>query len=515
MRRAEFLRDPQRRAALALWLAVAVFLGLAAIDVTHLSYNFDEGVYIFQARDMAAGKRPMQDFFSHQPPVYPAVLAALSPAGTATLWGARLLSALCWCAVAVMLFRLARSYLAVGAAALAGITLLLTPLGLGFGRAALPNALMVALSTSAFLLAHRSDKRRHVIAAGVLLTLAMLVKPLALATAAALALWFVFDGRWRALAILTITGVVSAACAWVLLDVGSEGGFTELVRLQLTRFHHAQGFDLLRQYAPFAQHIDSRGLDTALAWNLAEHRRALASFSLNRGADSNSVVVMAAAAALLLWPWLSATARRLVGLCLFWLAVPFTFNLLVWEPVWDHYMLQYIPPLALLAAVSIDALTRGVSRWGVPGLRGGSLLVVCALLAAMAWHVRVQLRMDPRAWAPLAPRGSLWLTLDPTLHLISDTVPACGVYDPFNVYGEKSLAAQPGFDGSRFAVGFGDLLRCLERQPEVRVFVTEWTAWFLNRDELAELVRRFPDRIVFQNPQVAREIRDRIERARP
>ena len=169
----------------------------------------------------------------------------------------------------------------------------------------------------------------------------------------------------------------------------------------------------------------------------------------------------------------------------------------------------------MLAAVSIDALARAASRSGVPWLRSASLLTVCALLAAVAWHVRVQLRMDPLAWAALEPRHSTWLTLDPTMHLISDTHPACGVYDPFNVYGEASLAAQPGYDGSSFTVDFDDLLDCLERQPEVRIFVTHWTVWFMNSDQLAELARRFPDRILFQDPELARLTRERIELTRP
>jgi 4-amino-4-deoxy-L-arabinose transferase-like glycosyltransferase len=403
---AETRSGSDRAAWIAVGIAVAAFLGAAAADVGQLQHNYDEGVYVFQAREMAAGKLPMVDFFSHQPPLYPALLAVLELAGAGTLWGARFLSALCWCAAAVIVFRLARTYLGAGASALACFAVLLTPLGLYFGRVALPNAPMVALTVTAFLLAGRDGGRKRLVAAGVVITLAVLIKPLALAPAIALALWLALGRRWRALALLTVTGAVGAASAWLLLDLAGDGGFTELVRLQLTRFRHAQGFELVRQYGPFAQLTDARGIDTALAWNLAEHRRGLLSAGLP-GADANVLTVVGAAAALLLWPWLATRQRRLVGLCVVWLGVPLAFNLLVWEPVWNHYFVQYIPPLALLVAVSAEALSRATSRWGETGRRA-ALLAVGALLVALALHVRPQLRLDPRALAPLEPVNSPW-----------------------------------------------------------------------------------------------------------
>jgi len=183
---ASLLRNPELRARLVVGLAVAAFLIAAAVDVGGLDYNFDEGIYVFQSRDMLAGQLPMRDFFVHQPPLYPALLAALGWAGTDTLSGARFLSALFWCVAAVALFRLARKQLPASAAALAALAMLFSPLALGFGRAALPNASMVALSVSAMLLASRVDRLGRVVAAGLLLTLAILLKPLALATAGTL-----------------------------------------------------------------------------------------------------------------------------------------------------------------------------------------------------------------------------------------------------------------------------------------------------------------------------------------
>jgi 4-amino-4-deoxy-L-arabinose transferase-like glycosyltransferase len=415
-----------------------------------------------------------------------------------------------------MVFRLGSRHLSAGAAALAAAALLFTPLALGFGRAALPNAPMVALSTAAMLLATRGNGIGRAVVAALLFAAAILLKPLALATAVALAVWLTFGRRWRALALMASTGAAAAVCSWVFFDLISEGGFTELVRQQLVRFREVRGFDLFREYAPFARLTDARGWHTQLAWNLAEHRRALGSLALGRGADSNGLVTAGAVAALLLWPWLATTRRRLVGLCLVWLAVPLSFNLLVWGPVWNHYFLQYLPPLALLTAVGVDESGRlAAARWGRPGLRLAPLILVGALLVALAWHARLQLKLDPRSWAPLRPRQSVWLTLDPTLHLVSDTRPACGVYDPFNVYGPAAFAAQPGFGGEAFTVGFRDLVACLEEQPEIRIFVTHWTTWFIDNDQQSVLARRFPDRIVFQDPRQERTIRHRIERGAP
>jgi len=280
------------------------------------------------------------------------------------------------------------------------------------------------------------------------------------------------------------------------------------------RFRTLKGFDLFRQYAPFAQLTEARGWNTQFVWNLAEHRRALGSLAPGRGADSNGLLMVGAAAALLTWPWLDATRRRWVRLCLLWLGVALSFNLLVWGPVWNHYFLQYLPPLSLLTAVGIDELGRRAATFR-PGLRAVPLLLFCAVLVANGGYARVQLQLDPRRWSPLEPRDSVWLTLDPTLHLISQTRPACGVYDPFNVYGGAALAAQPGFRGETFRVDYADLLACLESDRDIRIFVTFWTTWFIDGDQRLELARRFPRRIVFQDPREERRIRDRIQRRRP
>jgi hypothetical protein len=118
--------------------------------------------------------------------------------------------------------------------------------------------------------------------------------------------------------------------------------------------------------------------------------------------------------------------------------------------------------------------------------------------------------LDPRALAPLEPVNSPWLTFDPTTHLLTDTVPACGLYDPFNVYGKAALAGQPGYDGSRFLVDYSDVLRCIEADPEIKVFVTHWTLWFLKGHHITGLVQRYPDRVVFQDPRMERVFRERL-----
>lgn len=172
---------PSRHAwtALALILAV-IFLVKAGRDVDRLDHNFDEGVYIFQARSIAAGEIPGRDFFTHQPPAYPILMSLTGRVHPDSLGGYRLLSALAWAWSSIVVFSIARRHGGVPAGLIAQVLMLTTPLGLYFGRLALPNATMVACETTALWLLTSTDvpQGRRVLAAAPAFVMACLIKPL-------------------------------------------------------------------------------------------------------------------------------------------------------------------------------------------------------------------------------------------------------------------------------------------------------------------------------------------------
>lgn len=67
--------EPLHRGDRAVWALCLVFGVVAGSLLDSLDYNFDEGVYIHQARLILGGALPYTDFFYHQTPVYPFTLA--------------------------------------------------------------------------------------------------------------------------------------------------------------------------------------------------------------------------------------------------------------------------------------------------------------------------------------------------------------------------------------------------------------------------------------------------------
>ena len=168
-------------------------------------------------------------------------------------------------------------------------------------------------------------------------------------------------------------------------------------------------------------------------------------------------------------------------------ALPLAASLWLWEPVWDHYLMQYVPPMALLAALALHALAshRAVGR-------PLAVAVLVALTCVATAHVAA--RRPPRLiplYASLTQQR--WLTFDPFIHFITRTTPACGLIDPFNVYGDRSLTA---LTGSRFHIGPEELIACLDWDPRIRVGIGYWGSFFVDDRLRAWLEKQPPERFL-------------------
>lgn len=175
-------------------------------------------------------------------------------------------------------------------------------------------------------------------------------------------------------------------------------------------------------------------------------------------------------------------------------ALPFLFSVFVWEPVWDHYFVQYLPALALLGGAALQML------WETPRLpwlaRGAGITVLVLGVAGGVSHVEARTAdytLVPHAQSP----GERWLTFDPFLTFVAGAEPACGLIDPFNVYGERSLVSlSDTAPWRRFRIDREDLLRCLEADPSIRIAVGSVRGFFVDRDLEEGLNRLGPQRVV-------------------
>jgi hypothetical protein len=471
--------------------SVAAFVAYGLLRLPSLEYNFDEGVYIAQARLVMASLRPYVDFFYHQTPLYLYTLAGFAAVAPDSLVPYRMLSLLATAATGLFVYAMARRLLAPVPAVFALILFYTAPLQF-YDMLALPNGVMLCLATAGtWFLGFRRGAANAAVGAA-LLVLAILEKPIALPLAAAVGIATIVDrSRWQDALWAAVVGTSTGLSAWLLFDRMSGGGFTELLRIQTGRIASKSGFEIMLGYAPFQQRVRVLGLHSGLGWNLYEHARSL----LLPGPFGNLHLVLLAALGqihVLRRPAPAWVGRRLLITALW--VLPFLFSVFVFEPVWDHYFVQYLPALALLGGAALQVL------WETPRLpwlaRGAGITVLLLGVAAGVLHVELRTAdytLVPHVQSP----GERWLTFDPFLAFVAGAEPACGLIDPFNVYGEHSLVAlSDTAPWQRFRIDSEDLLRCLQTDPSIRVAIRSVQRFFVDRDFQQDLERLGPQRMV-------------------
>jgi hypothetical protein len=474
------------------WFLCAAFLGYAALLLPTLHYNFDEGVYIQQALAILDGKLPYRDYFYHQTPLYPFTLAAVGALLPDSLFVFRFVSLLATAVTGVFVHRVAAHFVPPPAALVAMLLFYVAPLQF-YGLLALPLATMQLCCVAGVYLVVFSGRVVPVVCGSVLLALAILYRPLPVAVAIAVGVWLLArpDQRWK-LGWVVGAGVLTGALAWVVFDLLSDGVFTELLRLQSSRYAQQGGFEKMMQFEPFRKIAFASRVRSAAGWNVNEHWRAFCTMGPLNG--NLWLLLLGMAGQLHMWRRGGRWAGRRLLLGLWWL-VPLVFSIWVWEPIWDHYGVQYLPPFAVLAAVYLHRLWSASRR---PLL--ARVLAVTAVLAATVTGVGgVSARRLPGLATAMQPAsvGETWLTFDPLVNFITGTIPACGLIDPFNVYGDRSLVALTDVPAlSRYHVRADDLIRCLEAHPEAKIAFGAWAVWFAEPKLRAYVDGLAPARIV-------------------
>lgn len=346
----------QRLVASIPWL---ILLGVLAVRIwssQHSGLMYDEPVTLHIARSVAAGQLPFADFFEHHSPLPWYVLA---PLASTSLWRVqRLLIALAGALALTGLFRLSRLAWGERAATIAVVLGAVSPLWHRQGNMLIHDSfLVIALTGALFGWWHalRRPTPRHWLLAGFCAGLVVLCKQTGAASALALGL-----------GVLCFSRSARAVAAYVL------GGLLTCIPLL---FLYRGQYDTLFQ-----------GL---LGWNLAANMYLTPNLKLKPFLNdifwANPVLWMAGTVTALLTlrhlrrrfdggdprP-LSAVAALIVILVL-------VFNWFLSRQTFGQYYLQAVPPLILLAAQGLEAL----SRRPIPSLGQATLGLVIVYLGIL------------------------------------------------------------------------------------------------------------------------------------
>ena len=349
----------------ALLLAAAVLCSVVArTNLAHVPFERDEGTYAYFGMLILQGDTPYLDFYETKPPalyyIYAAMVALFGDSVEALHFGFALLNGV----TVLLVFLVARRLAGFYAAATAGASYAILSLSPGAAGFSIQSEHLIALFSSASLLAALSAldpgraRRRLLLLCGVLSCMAFLVKQSGAFVIAAIVLalvviaflerrrgWPLFsDALWYLSAVF---GLYAATCA----AMWAEGAFTEFwfwtVDFPQT---YASQRTLAEGFAKFILRLGTVSQGHEPLWLLAA--LGLASVATRALPTASRVLVTC-----------------FVGFSVLAIVPGFRF--------YGHYWLQLLPALALLGALAVAKGMAGVRR---PGFAWGALAVAWAAI---------------------------------------------------------------------------------------------------------------------------------------
>lgn len=482
---------------LAAWLLCGLFFVGCAAMLGRLDYNYDEGVYIQQALLIQSGKLPFRDFFYHQTPLYPFTLAAAGALAPHALFLYRAFSALVTALAGVFVYRIAIRFVPRRWGLIAMLLFYLVPLQF-YGLLAVPVAVMQFCAIAGIALVYFSWRPLTIVVGTALCCLSVLYKPLTVAACLALGVTLlVVREQRRKVPWVAVAVIGFGFAAWGFFHVMTDGAFTKMVTLQASRYATKAGFEQMMSFEPFQKIAEANGVETPFSWNINEHRQTFFAMPYLNG--NFWQMLLAIGGLVVMW---GPRGRRWRGrrlLLTLWLGLSVFFTIYLWEPIWDHYCIQYLPAMAVLSAVFLHAMWTRADA----GRRMHVAVVVAVVVTAALGLLGIvsRQRVNPDLLARPAAPGEAWLTFDPFMNFVTGTVPACGIIDPLNTYGERSLLGMAHVpELARYYVGPEDVVRCLEQDPHARVAYGMWAAWFVDPQLRAYIDRLPPERLVLKPP---------------
>lgn len=338
------------------------------LNLESFAGKFDEGIRGAQLMLMAAGYRPFRDIFAAQGPLSLDVFLPTYLLFGQTLGAARLAPALFSIVGVLVAAWTARHCAGLVAGAVAGFLLLVSPIFLKNSRLALVEvpALVPALAAVGAALAYgRSGDRRWLVGSGVLMAVALAIKPMAAPALVPIGLAILLRGRGWLVGGALFGGVLALVLGAIVLAVGPVEVYDQLVRFRLAS-RQAEDWSLKENWS-------------AIATEIADEQAALP--------------LLAAASAILLLAARPAVGVPLVGWVLASLGL-----LLVYSPLQFKHAVVLLPPLALLVGVGAGVVWELWER-RAPGARlpllvgGAGLALGLAYLATLPAILEIDRRL--------------------------------------------------------------------------------------------------------------------------
>jgi Dolichyl-phosphate-mannose-protein mannosyltransferase len=396
---------PGSTRAVAIEVAFFTFLLFAAvlmrgINLTGYSGDLDEGIRGIQLLLMRAGFRPFEDIYASQGPLLLDLLYPLYMAFGGSLAAVRLAVAAYSLVGIVATYLVSRALAGPVGAAAATTLLVLSPTYLRNSRQALSETVALGpavLAVWAAVLYARRGSNRWLFAAGALLALSLLIKPITIAAALPVGLCVLMRGGRPLRSLVTLGCVVGAIVLLVCVITGLAGVFDQVIEYRLK----------------------TRELES---WKLRENWAVIQSAL---GRDQLAVFGLSVFGGIAL-----AILSPRVGIPLLVWGVGTFLLLLFYSPLFPKHTVVMIPPVAILAGAGLGRLWQywhGEHRQLSIAHFGFILPLawyVASLPGLLGWDARFMNLLPtsdlPRfAEAPDAVRSIVALT-DPSDYVITD-----------------------------------------------------------------------------------------------
>ncbi len=361
-------RRPARQSAWLLWVSLIIVVGAFLVRLPGIAEPMgpDQGVYATVGWGLQRGLALYRDLWETKPPgIYITYLLGFSVFGAreaSIFWLDYLAGAL----TALVLFDLGRRVVSVGFGALAAAVFAIGTLPAarhlfgGFLERAISEkfiSLLAAAAAWATVVAVTRTRDRWSLVTGVLVGLAAVFKPFALAYWPALVLWTWFDrdmARARRFAAYSLVGLLiapAAALAWLVAKGIAGDAWVALVeysRAYLAVGGRGFGFVVNR----FTHEVWWR-VKTDDVWGLGS---------------------LSAVLAFCAWHWRSTKPGRMASLAIVWLAAALLAVLSNGPRLFMTYFVPALVPLCLLIAWLLDQTLGSGRRWRV----AVGVVVLCA-----------------------------------------------------------------------------------------------------------------------------------------
>ena len=316
----------------------ALVLGATAmrlVRVSGVSGDLDEGIRGIQLLLISAGYRPVAEIYSSQGPLLLDMLYPLYRLFGETLAGARLAVGFYSVIGILGAYWLARLVSGPVGGATAALLLILSPNYLRNSRQALAEVPALApaiLSVGTAVAYQRTGRIGWLVLSGVLLGVALLVKPISVAAVVPVAIAAFLGSRRRFGPVFLVGAVAATVVLAIVVATGVPAVFNQMVEYRLR----------------------SREL---AGWDLRENWRVL---QTNLGRDQPGFFALALASGLVL-----VGARPWRSLPLLAWPVATLGLLLGYSPLFPKHAVMAVPPLAIVAGVGVGLVWRALraGRW--------------------------------------------------------------------------------------------------------------------------------------------------------